>query len=90
MKDLTLQQARSFGSFQSLRLFLDDYMLYLVEENIAQVNFALMHAPYHRTTKPSTTTSKDDTTVFYTRAPSSMTAEILSPQKTTTETDNNN
>jgi hypothetical protein len=42
MKDLTLQQARSFGSFHSLRLFLDDYILYLVEENIAQVNFALM------------------------------------------------
>lgn len=43
MKDLTLQQARSFGQFQSLRLFLDDYMLYLVEECIAQVNFTLMH-----------------------------------------------
>lgn len=43
MKDLTLQQARSFGSFHSLKLFLDDYILYLVEENIAQVNYALMH-----------------------------------------------
>lgn len=42
MKDLTLQQARSFGPFHSLRLFLDDYILYLVEENIAQVNYALM------------------------------------------------
>ncbi|GAA5796952.1 hypothetical protein HPULCUR_002330 [Helicostylum pulchrum] len=42
MKDLTLQQARSFGSFHNLRLFLDDYILYLVEENIAQVNYTLM------------------------------------------------
>lgn len=42
MKDLTYQQARSFGSFNSVKIFLDDYLLYLVEENIAAVNFQLM------------------------------------------------
>ncbi|KAG2193980.1 hypothetical protein INT47_000768 [Mucor saturninus] len=48
MKDLTLQQARSFGSFHSLKLFLDDYILYMVEENIAQVNYALMQQQQQR------------------------------------------
>jgi hypothetical protein len=42
MKDLTLQQARSFGSFHNLRLFLDDYLLYLIEEGISHVNYTLM------------------------------------------------
>lgn len=42
MKDLTLQQAKSFGSFHNLRLFLDDYLLYLVEESIAHVNYTFM------------------------------------------------
>jgi hypothetical protein len=42
MKDLTLQQARSFGSFHSIKIFLDDYLLYLVEENIAAVNYQMM------------------------------------------------
>ncbi|KAG1325433.1 hypothetical protein G6F62_008552 [Rhizopus arrhizus] len=42
MKDLARQNARSFGSFHTLRLFLDEYTLYLVEESIAQINYVLM------------------------------------------------
>ncbi|KAL9555242.1 hypothetical protein MBANPS3_002453 [Mucor bainieri] len=42
MKDLAVQQAPSFASFHTLRLFLDDYILYLVEENISQVNHRMM------------------------------------------------
>lgn len=76
MKDLTLQQARSFGQFQSLRLFLDDYMLYLVEENIAQVNFALMH--YGHKIKHT------DNALFYTRSAESSTPTIISNTDTTT------
>ncbi|RCH93587.1 hypothetical protein CU098_009129 [Rhizopus stolonifer] len=42
MKDLARQNARSFSSFNTLRLFLDEYALYLVEENIAQINYLLL------------------------------------------------
>ncbi|KAK4512412.1 uncharacterized protein ATC70_003112 [Mucor velutinosus] len=42
MKDLANQQAPSFASFHTLRLFLDDYILYLVEENISRVNHHIM------------------------------------------------
>lgn len=42
MKDLALHQCISFGSFHSLKVFLDDYILFVVEENIAQVNYSLM------------------------------------------------
>lgn len=42
IKELALHQCGSFGSFHSLKVFLDDYLLFTVEENIAQVNYALM------------------------------------------------
>lgn len=42
MKDLAVQNSPSFTSFHTLRLFLDDYILYLVEENISQVNYNMM------------------------------------------------
>ncbi|KAL7327058.1 hypothetical protein PS15p_209307 [Mucor circinelloides] len=42
MKDLAVQNSPSFASFHTLRLFLDDYILYLVEENISLVNHNMM------------------------------------------------
>ncbi|CAO3649562.1 unnamed protein product [Mucor hiemalis] len=56
IKDLALHQCGSFGSFHSLKVFLDDYLLFTVEENIAQVNYALMQQHQNVTTSYSTPT----------------------------------
>ncbi|KAI8090928.1 RFX DNA-binding domain-containing protein [Gilbertella persicaria] len=74
MKEFTLQQAQSFISFHNLRLFLDDYILYLVEENIAQVNFMLTHHQQQQQQQQQQQRHKSDEESFinyYTTPPSS-------------------
>ncbi|KAI8372832.1 RFX DNA-binding domain-containing protein [Radiomyces spectabilis] len=44
MRDLTMRSAASFGSFHILRLFLDDHVLYVVEDCIAKMNAALVQS----------------------------------------------
>ncbi|KAG0167986.1 DNA-binding protein rfx2 [Apophysomyces sp. BC1034] len=44
MRDLTMRKALTFASFHVLRLFLDDYALYLVEERIARMNAMILRS----------------------------------------------
>ncbi|KAI8882075.1 hypothetical protein K501DRAFT_252029 [Backusella circina FSU 941] len=66
IKDLVLRDARSLSYFLSLKVFLDDYIMYLVEENIAHVNHALVKSanelslPSEAFFGPSTSRSKEE------------------------------
>ncbi|KAG2192869.1 hypothetical protein INT46_003898 [Mucor plumbeus] len=66
MKDLAVQNSPSFSSFHTLRLFLDDYILYLVEENISQVNYNMMQRqhPIHNGGGGEASTSSSNSASF--------------------------
>ncbi|KAI8360012.1 RFX DNA-binding domain-containing protein [Blakeslea trispora] len=69
MKELSLQQAQSFASFQNLRLFLDDYIVFLVEENIAQMNFIISHHQQQQQVHPQK--AEDESFFNYNSSPPS-------------------
>ncbi|CEJ04000.1 hypothetical protein RMCBS344292_17970 [Rhizopus microsporus] len=78
MKGLARQNARSFSSFHTIHLFLDDYALYLVEETIAQANYILMRQQQviQQTESSSTaTTSTSATRTNIYSSPSSSTSK---------------
>ncbi|CEG81690.1 Putative Sak1 [Rhizopus microsporus] len=78
MKGLARQNARSFSSFHTIHLFLDDYALYLVEETIAQANYILMRQQQVIQQAESSSTATTSTSVTRTNiysSPSSSTSK---------------